>query len=64
MKDIPISSECPKCGQERIQFGYDQDELVQALRTGGAIPAYCIACDEHWELSIEERADIARAVKR
>ena len=64
MKDAPVSSECPKCGRDRVQYGYDRDELVQVLPTGAAIPAYCITCDEHWELSVEERADVARALSK
>ena len=64
MQDIPISSECPKCGEERLQYGHDQEELLLMIRTGAAIEAYCMACDEHWEMSVEERADIARALNR
>ncbi len=30
------------------------------LDTGAEIDAYCISCDEHWLISTEERADIAR----
>jgi hypothetical protein len=63
MPDIPISSECPKCGQERSQDDYDRGELVQLLHSGASIPAYCVTCDQHWELSVEERADLARALK-
>lgn len=64
MTDLRIASECPKCGEERIQYGHDDEELVQELRTGAAILAYCMACDEHWEISTEERAEIARALNK
>ncbi len=64
MKKIPVSVECPKCGQERRQEDYDHEELAQLLRTGASIEAYCGNCDEHWELSTEERADLARALNK
>jgi hypothetical protein len=60
----PISSECPSCGHERVQPGYTRDELAELLRTGAEIEAYCISCDEHWNLSTDERADIARALSK
>ena len=64
MSDLRITSECPNCGEERVQVGYEQSELIQLLRTGAMIDAYCMACDEHWELSVEERADITRLLNR
>jgi len=64
MKKIPASAECPKCGQERRQEEYEGDELSQLLATGAPIEAYCGSCDEHWELSTEERADLARALHK
>jgi hypothetical protein len=63
-KKIPVSAECPKCGQERSQEDYEPDELAQLLRSGATIEAYCGSCDERWELSTEERADLARALER
>lgn len=62
IKDVPLSCECPNCGEDRLQYGYDREELLEMLRAGAAIQAYCSACDEHWEMSTEERADIARAL--
>jgi hypothetical protein len=37
---------------------------VELLRSGAEIEGYCISCDEHWSISIEERADLARALSR
>jgi hypothetical protein len=62
--NTPISSECPSCGQERVQPGYTRDELAELLRTGAEIEAYCISCDEHWNLSTDERADIVRELTK
>jgi len=28
----PFASECPHCGEERMQFAYARDELVQLER--------------------------------
>ena len=60
----PFSSECPNCGQERVQPGYARDELIQLLASGAEIEAYCSSCDEHWPLSTEERADLDRTLSR
>ena len=64
MQAVAILSACPKCGEDRIQHGHDEDELIQQLRTGAAIEAYCMACDEHWNISTVERADITRALNK
>ncbi len=64
MTKLSVSAECPKCGQERSQQDYEREELAQLLRTGAPIEAYCGSCDEHWELSTEERADLARALNK
>jgi hypothetical protein len=64
VKKIPVLAECPKCGQERAQEDYERDELAQLLHTGALIEAYCGSCDAHWELSTEERADLARVLNR
>ena len=58
-----FSSECPNCHQERLLSGYSTDELKQLLRAGAEIEAYCSSCDEHWPVSVEERADIARGLR-
>lgn len=59
----PISSECPKCRQERA-VTYPREEIAELLRTGADIEVMCIGCDETWSLSTEERADVARALER
>lgn len=64
MQAVPILSECPKCGEDRLQHGHDQEELIQQLRTGAVIQAYCMACDERWDISTTERALIARALNK
>jgi transcription elongation factor Elf1 len=64
MKQLAVSAECPRCGQERSQDDIEREELAQLLRTGAPIEAYCGNCDQHWELSTEERADLARALHK
>jgi hypothetical protein len=59
-----FSSECPNCGQERLQTGLPREEVVQLLRAGAELEAYCASCDETWSVSVEERADLARALER
>jgi len=58
----PFSSECPKCGHERLLTGYVPEELLELLRAGAEIEGYCISCDEHWAIATDERADLARAL--
>jgi len=60
----PFSTECPKCGRDRLLTGYARDELVELLNSGAEIEGYCSSCDEHWPISTEERADLARALAR
>jgi redox-regulated HSP33 family molecular chaperone len=60
----PFASECPKCGAERVQTGYARDELTELLDEGADIEAFCISCDEHWQISTEERADLVRALAK
>jgi redox-regulated HSP33 family molecular chaperone len=61
---VPFSCECPHCNQERLQTGYSPEELVQLLRSGAEIEAYCMSCDRQWLISVEERADLAHALSR
>ena len=58
----PFASECPRCSHDRVQPGYARDELQQLLDSGAAIEAYCSSCDQYWAISVEERADLARAL--
>ena len=63
-ENFPFSAECPHCGHERMQTGLPREELVQLLRSGAELEAYCANCDEAWAVSVEERADLARALER
>lgn len=60
----PFSCECPNCNHERVQTGYAAEELRQLLESGAEIEAYCSNCDASWFVSVEERADLARALTR
>jgi redox-regulated HSP33 family molecular chaperone len=61
---VPFSCECPHCNQERVQTAHTPEELAQLLRSGAEIEAYCMSCDRQWLISVEERADLARALSR
>jgi hypothetical protein len=54
----PVLSACPNCRQERVQC-YERGEVVEQLRTGASIKAYCEQCGEEWDLSTEERAELS-----
>ena len=59
-----FASECPWCKHDRLQGNYSREELIQLLQAGADLEAYCSNCDETWPVSVEERADIARALER
>jgi hypothetical protein len=63
-KPAPFSSQCPKCKHERLQDGYPDEELIQLLRAGADVEAYCINCDESWSISTDNRADLVSALNR
>jgi hypothetical protein len=58
-QSIPFISTCPKCNEEQPQRGFSRSALDRLLRAGHPIEAYCVACDEFWSVSVEERHDIA-----
>jgi len=45
-----------------VQTAYTRDELIELLRDGSEIEAYCVSCDEHWQVSTEEKADLLDAL--
>jgi hypothetical protein len=55
-------SKCPKCGNARLQDGYTRGTLVQLLDTGDPIKAYCVPCDVHWPIAVQERYLVARGI--
>jgi hypothetical protein len=64
MTTAPFTSECPKCGRDRVLTGYARAELVELLGSGAEIEGYCSSCDQRWPISTDERADLARALSR
>jgi hypothetical protein len=58
-QSIPFISKCPKCSERQPQRGFSASALDRLLRAGHPIEAYCVACDEFWSVSIEERHEIA-----
>jgi hypothetical protein len=42
----------------------ERAELIQLLRTGGSIEAFCMDCDCRWDLSAEEHGILARALNK
>jgi hypothetical protein len=46
----------------RAQVEIECSELIQLLSTGAAIEGFCMWCDVRWDISLDERADIARAL--
>jgi hypothetical protein len=61
-ESMSFFSKCPKCGHARLQGGYTRDALVQLLETGTPIEAYCVPCDVHWPIAVQERYLVARGI--
>jgi hypothetical protein len=59
----PVISMCPRCEQARLQC-YEREEVIDPLRTGAPIKAFCDICVQEWELSPEERAELAELMVR
>jgi hypothetical protein len=58
-QSIPFTSTCPRCNEQQPQRGFSRSALDRLLNAGHPIEAYCVACDEFWSVSVEERRDIA-----
>jgi hypothetical protein len=58
----PLSSRCPTCCELRVMDGYSRADLRRLLDSGEAIKGWCSTCDEHWTLSAQERAGIAKGL--
>ena len=61
-QSIPFISTCPKCREEQPQRGFSRSALDRLLKGGHPIEAYCVACDEFWPVSVEERHEIAERI--
>lgn len=58
--DVPVqfTSKCPKCLVEQPQQGYSRVVLSSLLARNHAIEAYCVECDEYWDVSPRERSGL------
>jgi len=52
-------STCPRCQDVRSQGGFGSHTLLRLLSRELPIEAYCVACDDFWEISPSERAELA-----
>ena len=59
---IAFVSVCLRCGQEQPQRGYTRSALLNLFNSDYPIEAYCVTCDEFWQISSEERIYIAEAL--
>lgn len=55
---IPLVSTCPNCGYSQTQW-YSQLALQIRLRRGHPVEGYCVLCEDFWQLSGHERANLA-----
>jgi len=59
---VSFFSTCPVCGQQQLQLAYRRRALVNLLKTGNIIDAYCLACDVVWPVSAGERNSVAAVI--
>ena len=55
-------STCPVCREERLQYAHTEQTLVNLLRSGPSVDAYCTKCDRVWHVSAQERASLASVI--
>jgi hypothetical protein len=55
-------STCPRCGHERPQDAFPAPVLSRSLALGHLIEGYCVACDDIWPISPEERTELVAAL--
>ena len=60
MLEVSYMASCPNCRDVRFQQAYTGRSLVRLLIGGHPIEAHCVVCDDTWEISAGERAEIAR----
>jgi hypothetical protein len=61
---VPFLSTCPKCRDLRAQEGFGKRSVVRLLSRNLPIEAYCVVCDDFWEISAHERAELATRLIR
>ena len=59
---VPFISTCPQCGVPQPQLGLSCSALQRLLRGGHPIEAYCVACDEFWPVTLQERVRLGEFV--
>jgi hypothetical protein len=55
-------STCPRCGHQRPQDVFPVPVLFRSLALGHLIEGYCLACDDIWPISSEERTLLVQAL--
>ena len=59
---VTFSARCPYCNHLSLQYGYSREGLEQLITESADIDGYCVSCDRHWDISLTEWAEIARAL--
>jgi len=57
---VRFLSACPICFKEREQRAYTRAALGAFLRAGYKIEGYCTICNEFWQISGQERRELAQ----
>ena len=52
-------AKCPGCQYDHPQDGFSVASLQRLLTRGHPVEGYCVICDHFWQISDEERANVA-----
>jgi hypothetical protein len=53
-------SMCPRCGDLRYQEPFGRRTLFRLLDRKQPIEAWCVVCDESWEIAEKERTELTK----
>lgn len=59
LDSLRFTAVCPACKDVRFQQGYGFRTVVRLLVDSQPIEAYCAVCNEHWQITADERAELA-----
>ena len=64
LDSVLFLSMCPNCKDVRSQRGFSNRSLLRLLERRLPIEAYCVICDQFWQISAPERDALARELAR
>ena len=60
LDSVFFMSMCPNCKDMRSQRAFSNRTLLRLLELRLPIEAYCVVCDDFWQISVAERDALAQ----